>query len=166
MSINSLISRIVLYYPQFPPPHQPFLTTPFPEAIIGVPIGAVKSVPRCILLNPSIDVFSYQREESLAPFIAFSLKLFGHFFHFCHNVLHFLFYQNSIGYYFLRLILNLQKEYFILYNFAIFIFKNFIHNLKTISFSYISLEIYLETVYSCKFNYNSNRNFLICSRFI
>ena len=34
-----------------PPPHHPaFWIIPFPEAIIGVPVGAAKSVPLCILL--------------------------------------------------------------------------------------------------------------------
>ena len=61
-----------------PPPHHPaFLTIPFPEAIIGVPIGAAKSVPRCILLNPSIGCFLIPKgDDNLAPFIGVFINAF------------------------------------------------------------------------------------------
>ena len=50
---------------------------PLPEAMIGVPIGAAKSVPLCILLNPSIGCFLIPNdEESLAPLMGVFIKAF------------------------------------------------------------------------------------------
>ena len=48
-----------------------------PEAIIGVPIGAAKSVPRCILLKPSIGCFRIPNgEDNLAPLIGVFIRAF------------------------------------------------------------------------------------------
>ena len=45
--------------------------------IIGVPFGAAKSVPVCILVKPSIGCFRLPKEdESLAPFIGVFIKVF------------------------------------------------------------------------------------------
>ena len=61
-----------------PPPHQPaFFTIPSPDAIIGVPVGAAKSVPRCILLNPSIGCFLIPKgDDNLAPLIGVFMRAF------------------------------------------------------------------------------------------
>ena len=61
-----------------PPPHHPaFFITPLPDAMIGVPIGAAKSVPLCILLKPSIGCFLIPKgEDSLAPFIGVFINAF------------------------------------------------------------------------------------------
>ena len=54
-----------------PPPHHPafqLLLSQMP--LWSVPNGAAKSVPLCILLNPSIGCFLIPKgEESLAPLI-------------------------------------------------------------------------------------------------
>ena len=48
-----------------------------PDAIIGVPIGAAKSVPLCILLYPSIGCFLIPKgEESCAPLIGVFINAF------------------------------------------------------------------------------------------
>jgi len=51
--------------PPFPPPphHLARVIVPVPEAMIGVPIGAAKSVPVCILLKPCIGCFLIPKEE-------------------------------------------------------------------------------------------------------
>ena len=92
-------------------------------------------------------------KKVLHHLLEFSLKLFEHFYHFYHNDLHFLFYQNNKENYFHHLKLRFAKRIFpVSIIFLFFINKNFIHNLKTIFFSYISLKINLKTINSCKFN--------------
>ena len=61
-----------------PPPHQDaFNTVPSPEAIIGVPVGAAKSVPVCILVKPSIGCFLFPKlEDNLAPLIGVFMRVF------------------------------------------------------------------------------------------
>ena len=47
-----------------------FVTVPEPEAMIGVPLGAAKSVPLCILLYPNIGCFLIPKDEDRrAPLI-------------------------------------------------------------------------------------------------
>ena len=65
---------------QLPPPPHHFAndTVPLPDAIIGVPSFAAKSVPLCILLNPSIGCFLIPKdEESLAPLIGVFMSAFS-----------------------------------------------------------------------------------------
>ena len=54
-----------------------FITFPSPDAMIGVPIGAAKSVPLCILLKPRIGCFLIPKlEDNLAPLIGVFIKVF------------------------------------------------------------------------------------------
>ena len=71
--------ELCLILTQLPPPphHEDLITFPSPDAMIGVPIGAAKSVPLCILLKPKIGCFLIPKlEDSLAPFIGVFIKVF------------------------------------------------------------------------------------------
>ncbi len=62
----------------YQPHHLYLVISPLPDAMIGVPIGAAKSVPLCILLKPSIGCFLIPKaEESLAPLIGVFINAFS-----------------------------------------------------------------------------------------
>ena len=62
MSIDSFICRIMsdLNTVSPPPHHLALVTVPDPEAIMGVPLGAAKSVLYASYYNQVLDVFSFK----------------------------------------------------------------------------------------------------------